>query len=83
MKHSVHCIPPDEVGARGQCVCDGTKGQKGRECNRSACGNEPATWWSGVERAWYCQPCAFKINDYLPPGVPKLVRLQESEDAQR
>jgi hypothetical protein len=23
MNHSMYCIPPDEVGARGSCVCDG------------------------------------------------------------
>lgn len=80
MKHSAHCVPPDEVGARGSCCCDGTKGQAGHECNRGACENEPAYWYSSVERAYYCQPCAFKINEFLPPGVAKLVRVRVSTE---
>lgn len=51
------------------------KGKLGGKCNRGACPNFPATWYSSVENAHYCQPCAFKINDYCPPSVPKLVRV--------
>lgn len=32
-------------------------------CNRSSCQNFPATWYNGATRAYYCQPCAFAIND--------------------
>lgn len=36
-----------------------------RECNRSACGSEYSGrwWWNFSTKAWYCQRCAFKINE--------------------
>jgi hypothetical protein len=55
------------------------KGQLNGTCNRTACSNRPATWWSSVERAHYCQPCALKINEYIPEGVAKLVRASQGE----
>lgn len=45
------------------------KGLQNGKCNRAACPNRPATCYSTVERAFYCVPCARKINEWLPPGV--------------
>ena len=56
-----------------------SKGKLNGICNRTLCNNEPANWYSSVERAHYCQSCAFRINDALPPGVPALVRASVSE----
>lgn len=41
---------------------------KDRRCNRSACRAEHSGvwWWNTSTRAYYCQPCAFKINDANP-----------------
>lgn len=48
------------------------KGKKGGKCNRTACPNRPAECWSSVEQAFYCVPCAHRINVYCPPGVPRI-----------
>lgn len=31
-------------------------------CNRNACNNGNATWWSEDMKAYYCPRCARKIN---------------------
>lgn len=33
------------------------------KCNRTACTNEQQLWWNLYTHAYYCQPCAFRIND--------------------
>lgn len=38
------------------------KGHKNGECNRTACENTPATWWNQYTQAFYCEPCARRIN---------------------
>jgi hypothetical protein len=38
-------------------------------CNRTACQNElymVKRWWNSSTRAWYCQSCAFRINETSP-----------------
>lgn len=40
-----------------------TEGQQERNCVRTACKAPGATWWNRSTRAWYCKPCAMKIND--------------------
>ena len=40
-------------------------------CNRTACQTELGKpghrrWWNTVTRAWYCQRCAFRINETNP-----------------
>lgn len=36
---------------------------RSRKCNRTTCGHSGANWWNTSTRAYYCQPCAFAIND--------------------
>lgn len=33
------------------------------KCNRTACEREAAGWWNRITLAFYCQRCAFRIND--------------------
>lgn len=51
------------------------KGYLGGECNRGACTHKDPTWWSSVERAYYCEECATEINKWTPPNVAKMVKL--------
>jgi hypothetical protein len=51
------------------------KGYLGGECNRTACKNQHPNWWSSVERAYYCEPCATEINKWLPKGVAPMVKI--------
>jgi hypothetical protein len=39
------------------------KGKKGLRCNRTACSTRAAYWWNRITCAFYCQPCAFRINE--------------------
>jgi len=47
------------------------KGLQNGSCNRRACQSPGATWFNIGTRAYYCQPCALKINrinaDYGEP----------------
>lgn len=38
------------------------KGLKGGECNRTACNRSPANSFNKSTRAFYCRPCAERIN---------------------
>lgn len=38
------------------------KGKRGLRCNRTACECEEAFYWNKTTQAYYCQPCAIKIN---------------------
>lgn len=38
------------------------KGEKGGECNRTACDASPAFWFNSSTRAYYCVACAARIN---------------------
>jgi hypothetical protein len=46
------------------------------KCNRTACQCELVIgrrWWNTSTRAFYCQPCAFRINECgvtVSPGHP-------------
>lgn len=42
------------------------KANQSRLCNRSACRQPGANWWNATMQAWYCQPCAFAINESTP-----------------
>lgn len=42
------------------------KGKKGGSCNRRACQRPGAAFYNQSTRAWYCPPCAHKINDANP-----------------
>lgn len=35
-------------------------------CGRLACDNPAAGWWNETTQKFYCQPCAFAINDSTP-----------------
>jgi hypothetical protein len=48
------------------------KGLLDGTCNRTACQRRGANWYSSAERAHYCEPCALKINRWIPVGVAKL-----------
>ena len=53
-------------------------------CGRSFCNNTIAFWWNNSTRKFYCQPCAFKIND-INPGTcvkmpPRIVVTAVSEE---
>lgn len=49
--------------------------RKGKmKCNRTACQNDEQGWWNRYTNAYYCQPCAFKINAASTVG-PILERL--------
>ena len=56
------------------------KGLLNGRCNRTACATRPATFYSSVERAHYCEDCARRINAFVPAGVPKLVFVEQSGD---
>lgn len=38
------------------------KGQKGGNCERSACQKPGAEWWNASTQAYYCGACARDIN---------------------
>lgn len=40
------------------------KGKYGGNCNRTACQQPGAVWWNSSTRAFYCQSCARKINEF-------------------
>lgn len=39
------------------------KGKKGLRCNRTACEHTEAYYYNRVTKAYYCQPCSFRINE--------------------
>lgn len=41
------------------------KGTLFAECNRTACRNTHARWWNPNTCAYYCEPCARRINGYI------------------
>jgi hypothetical protein len=50
------------------------KGRYDGKCNRTACLTRGARWFSSVEKAYYCKPCALEINVYsVAAGVAPLV----------
>lgn len=53
------------------------KGKLGGKCNRTACLNGPATWFSTVEQAHYCEGCAQEINKWVPPQVAKMYKVEQ------
>jgi hypothetical protein len=44
MRHGPHCIPPDEVGATGMCVCNG---ESWPICEGCGCDIDPEYCWCG------------------------------------
>ena len=51
-----------------------------RLCNRKACRAPGANWWSAIMRAWYCQPCAFLLNDVAErDGAPERQLVRDDE----
>lgn len=57
-------------------------GTLGGLCNRKACRAPGATWYNHGTRAYYCQPCAFRINDGTP-GLCVRVAPSVSKEATR
>ena len=50
---------PAALPLKGQTM----KGDKGGQCNRTACtSGQPATWYNKSTRAYYCPRCAHRIN---------------------
>jgi hypothetical protein len=43
-----------------------SKGEHGETCNRSMCNARPATWFNPSMNAYYCEPCARRINAFMP-----------------
>jgi hypothetical protein len=39
------------------------KGVQGGNCNRAACQMPKANWYNSGSYAYYCAPCAHRIND--------------------
>ncbi len=39
------------------------KGDKNGSCNRTACQRPGANWFNHSTRRYYCQSCAFMLND--------------------
>jgi hypothetical protein len=69
----------EEKRCRGLRHMKNDKGLKGGKCNRTACLNRPAECFSTYENAYYCVPCARKINEYLPAGVAPIQMPAKSE----
>lgn len=46
-------------------------------CARSDCRKPLALWWNSSTRKYYCQSCAFKINDFNPGLCMKLTPRSE------
>ena len=42
-----------------------TKGTLNGACNRTACDHDRAIWFNPHTNAYYCAPCARKINAHL------------------
>ena len=42
------------------------KGKENGSCNRKACQRPGAVFFNTSTRAWYCAPCAHKINNASP-----------------
>lgn len=69
------------MDVNGNVVLNGKpppKGHWGGICNRGACDHEQPRWWSSVEKAYYCRPCALTINKHLPAGVAPMVEVKRS-----
>ncbi len=51
-------------------------------CNRRACQRDltrqSPRWWNKATQAWYCQSCAFRINEGATPEGPLCVREDEA-----
>jgi hypothetical protein len=41
------------------------KGHRDGECNRTACHNPNARWYNPHTNSYYCQPCAFRLNEEM------------------
>jgi hypothetical protein len=39
------------------------KGHKGGACNRQLCQDEPANWYNRGSLSWYCDSCAYTLNN--------------------
>lgn len=39
------------------------KGEFGGECNRTCCNRRPATWWNFSTQRFYCDDCAYILNE--------------------
>lgn len=69
-----------EARSRETAAAGLVKGQTA--CNRSACQRDltrgGARWWNTGTNAWYCQACAFRINE--SPGLNgKPICVREDE----
>lgn len=58
-----------------------TKGACGGECNRTACNNQPATWFNLSTLKHYCRTCARKINDVSNPTETSICVLCPGTEA--
>lgn len=50
----------------------GNKGEKGCECNRTACNNGNAIYLNHSTRKYYCEECAAIINYYNQPDALRI-----------
>ena len=66
---------PDKAGNYVLNGKPSPKGYLGGLCNRTSCNNDHAHMWSSVECAYYCIPCARRINEVLPSGVALIVAV--------
>lgn len=57
------------------------KGKLHGRCNRRACQAPDAHWWSDIEHAAYCTPCARDINTWRPKGTRGLFYVEPPDDA--
>jgi hypothetical protein len=48
------------------------KGKRGGNCNRECCQRPGANWYNHWSHAYYCQACAFKLNDHNPEAAAQL-----------
>lgn len=59
------------------------KGVFNGPCNRTACQQQPATWWNPNTNAWYCAECALKINAHCPSDMPEWRLTDQLPEPQR
>ena len=54
------------------------KGEKGGECNRTACSSPNAVWYNKSTRKYYCGKCARTINELnVMPEKGDICSLEE------
>jgi len=58
------------------------KGAYSGECNRTAGDNRPALYWNRYTHAFYCLPCARKLNEVFKRDGMDLIPINRPTEPQ-